>query len=182
MLNSDRLKITVGQNNETVITIQPDADKAPRQIRAYIVKTVADLLGIEFKEVLTEETLQSSAPTLGEIIDANGSRYVIPSEMTRLAKSGQAGWVILCESHVGHGKAVEATQLAREVKAKFSNLFGQETDGSVATGTAKSFQKLIDMKFVSYEEYNPDPSNQDWKRRRYWVEPEQAKKLKRMGL
>jgi len=180
-MNSDRLKISVGQNNETVITIQRDAEKVPRQIRTQVVKTVADLLGIEFKEVLTEESPQLSVPTLGEIVDANGWRYVIPSEMTRLAVSGQAGWVLLCENHIGHSKGIEATQLATEVKAKFSNLFGQKSDGSLATGTAKSFQKLIDIKFVSYEEFNPDPSNQDWNRRRYWVEPEQAKKLKRIG-
>jgi len=182
MSNLDRLNIQVGKNNETIITIYPDADKTPRELRVLILGTVANLLGIDINEALRKVTTpELTASSIGEIVDAHGCRYAIPSEINTLAKSGKAGWVTLCESHVGEKNKTEATQLASEVKAKFSNMFGSSFEGYLAIGIAKSFQKLIDLKFISYDEYNPDPNNPGWKRRRYWVELEQAKKLKKIG-
>lgn len=147
-----------------------------------VLGTVANLLGVDIDEALRKATtLEHVTTSLGEIIDANGWRYAIPSEIIALAQSGQAGWVTLCVHHVGEKNRVEAGQLAKEVKAKFSNIFSSRFEGYLAIGMAKSFQKLIDLKFISYEQYNPDPNNPGWKRRRYWVEPEQAKNLKQIS-
>ncbi|MEM3697533.1 MAG: hypothetical protein QXQ94_08570 [Candidatus Bathyarchaeia archaeon] len=182
MANLDRLNIQVGKNNETIITIYPDADKTPRELRILTLDTVARLLGIDISEALRKVmTPELTASSIGEIVDANGCRYAVPSEINSLAKSGQAGWVTLCENHIGERNKTEANQLASEVKAKFSNIFGSTFEGYLSVGIAKSFQKLIDLKFISYDEYNPDPNNPGWIRRRYWVEPEQAQKMKKIG-
>jgi hypothetical protein len=176
VVNSNMINLQIGKNNEIIITIAPEANKVPRQLREKIVKVVADALAVDI-EIIS----QASVSLLGEIVDANGWRYAIPAQITKMAKSGQAGWITLCENHVGYENKVEITSLASEVKAKFSNIFGSTFEGSLAIGIAKSFQKLIDLNFISYEEYNPDPNNPKWKRRRYWVTPQQAKNLQRIG-